>query len=686
MSSVAAMATKLTSWIAGADESEFPVQNLPFGVFSHLVSGREPRIGVAIGPMVVDMKALLTEGLLDGLTCAPVFASATLNAFMAQPKAERVAVREFLTQLLLASGTDERLRASPELQVACLVPLAEVGMHLPATIGDYTDFYSSRDHATNVGIMFRGKDNALQPNWLHLPVGYHGRASSVVLSGTPVTRPKGQLQLDKEDPSKGTEHAACRLLDFELEMGFFVGGPPNPLGAPLTMDQADERIFGFVLCNDWSARDIQKFEYVPLGPFGAKNFCTSISAWVVMTEALAAFRCATSVGAQDPTPLPYLRDPNYSSYDVALEVAITPAGAAAGTVVSRSNYKNMYWTCTQQLVHHSVTGCNMLPGDLLASGTISGAESSAYGSMLELCWQGTKEVGPLADGSVRKFLKDGDTVTIRGKCTHPSGFTIGFGVCAGQVLPAGVVAPPPPLPPPAVALHDVSLSAYWRSSCSWRVRVALAFYGVAYKYTAVNLLHGEQIGVSPMAQVPRIDWTDSAGERHSLTQSLAIIEFLTEAAVGMAAVGMGGRRSLLPLEPLARARAREIAEVINAGTQPLSNLSLMNAITAATEGADGRAIGKAAMIKGLFAAETLAARNRDCRFCVGAHTSVADLCIVPQLYNARRFGIDLAPYPRLLSVEEHAATLPYFQVAHPSVQPDAVEDAPPKRPNEEEAR
>lgn len=292
------MATKLTSWIAGADESEFPVQNLPFGVFSHLVSGREPRIGVAIGPMVVDMKALLTEGLLDGLTCAPVFASATLNAFMAQPKAERVAVREFLTQLLLTSGTDERLHASPELQAACLVPLAEVGMHLPATIGDYTDFYSSRDHATNVGIMFRGKDNALQPNWLHLPVGYHGRASSVVLSGTPVTRPKGQLQLDKEDPSKGSEHAACRLLDFELEIGFFVGGPPNALGAPLTMEQADERIFGFVLCNDWSARDIQKFEYVPLGPFGAKNFCTSISAWVVMTEALAAFRCATSAGAQ----------------------------------------------------------------------------------------------------------------------------------------------------------------------------------------------------------------------------------------------------------------------------------------------------------------------------------------------------------------------------------------------------
>ena len=389
---------------------------------------------------------------------------------------------------------------------------------------------------------------------------------------------------------------------------------------------------------------------------------------------------------------------------MALEVTITPAGAAAGTVVSRSNYKNMYWTCTQQLVHHSVTGCNMLPGDLLASGTISGAESSAYGSMLELCWQGTKEVGPLADGSVRKFLKDGDTVTIRGKCTHPSGFSIGFGECAGQVLPAGVVAPPPPLPPPAVALHDVSLLAYWRSSCSWRVRIALAFYSVAYKYTAVNLLHGEQSGVSPMAQVPRLDWTDSAGERHSLTQSLAIIEFLAEAAVGavravgaeaavgaVGAVGMGGRRSLLPLEPLARARAREIAEVINAGTQPLSNLSHMNAITAATEGADGRAIGKAAMIKGLVAAEALAARNRDCRFCVGAHTSVADLCIVPQLYNARRFGIDLAPYPRLLCVEEHAATLQYFQVAHPNVQPDAVEDAqedaPPKRPNtEEEAR
>ena len=248
--------TLLTSWVVG-DDSEFPVQNLPFGIFSHAATGRDPRVGVAICASVLDMKALLAEGLLDDCACASVFADATLNGFMAQPRSTWQAVRERLTDLLMPDG-DAALRSSPELQARCLVPADEVTMHLPATIGDYTDFYSSREHATNVGTMFRGKDNALQPNWLHLPVGYHGRASSVVASGTPVVRPKGQLQLDKADATKGTEHAACRLLDFELEMGFFVGGAPNALGAPLTMADAEERIFGFVLCNDWSARGTRR--------------------------------------------------------------------------------------------------------------------------------------------------------------------------------------------------------------------------------------------------------------------------------------------------------------------------------------------------------------------------------------------------------------------------------------------
>ena len=246
--------TLLTSWVDGADDSEFPVQNLPFGIFSHVPTGRDPRIGVAIGDSVLDMRALLAEGLIDECVCASTFSDATLNAFMAQPRSAWLDVRTRLTALLALDGDDAALSSSTELRARCLVPRAEVAMHLPAAIGDYTDFYSSREHATNVGIMFRGKDNALQPNWLHLPVGYHGRASSVVTSGTPVVRPKGQLQLDKADPTKGTEHAACRLFDFELEMGFFVGGPTNALGTSLSVAEAEERIFGFVLCNDWSAR------------------------------------------------------------------------------------------------------------------------------------------------------------------------------------------------------------------------------------------------------------------------------------------------------------------------------------------------------------------------------------------------------------------------------------------------
>jgi len=541
-------------------------------------------------------------------------------------------------------------------------------MHLPAAIGDYTDFYSSREHATNVGIMFRGKDNALQPNWLHLPVGYHGRASSVVPSGTPVVRPAGQLQLDRTDPTKGTEHAPCKLLDFELEMGFFIGGPTNHLGTPLTMEGAHERIFGFVLCNDWSARDIQKFEYVPLGPFGAKNFATTISPWVVMTEALAPFTCETSAIFQaDPAPLPYLRDPHYGSYNVELEVALTPSGGGEPTVVSSSNYRYMYWTCAQQLVHHSVTGCDMHPGDLLASGTISGADASAYGSMLELCWQGTKEVGPLCDGSMRKFLRDGDTVLMRGKCRHPSGYTIGFGECDGQVLPAGS-AVPPAAPPPAIGLTDVTLHGYWRSSSSWRVRIALAFHDVPYTYAAVNLLKGEQQATSDMAQVPRLDFCDASGQRHSLTQSLAVIELVDQVVAD--ATPVAGRRSLFPIDPIARGRAREIAEVINSGTQPLHNLAHLKALDAA--GVNGRGLGREAIEKGLAMVERLAAANRDPRYCVGSHTSVADVCLIPQLFNARRFEVDLAAYPRLLAIEEHAVTLPFFQASQPEVQPDAV--------------
>lgn len=655
----------LKSWIASANgHKDFPAENLPFGVFSHAASGRDPRIGVAIGESVLDLRALAAEGLLDN----DALCESTLNAFMGQTRAEWRAARARVGALLTEGG-DDALSKDAAAQARCVVPRDECAMHLPATVGDYTDFYSSREHATNVGIMFRGKDNALQPNWLHLPVGYHGRASSVVPSGTPVTRPKGQIQLDKTDPTKGTEHIACRLLDFELEMGFFVGGAAKPLGDALTMAEAEEHIFGYVLCNDWSARDIQKFEYVPLGPFGAKNFATTISPWVVMCDALEPFRCETSAKAQtDPVPLEYLREENYSSYNLELAVEVAPAGGQF-TTITNSNFRNMYWTPRQQLVHHSVTGCDMRPADLLASGTISGQTESppSYGSMLELCWQGTKEIGPLADGSIRKFLKDGDTVNMRGTCAGVD-YSIGFGDCSGQVLPAGEVAPPPPAPPVASALRDVSLSSYWRSSSAWRVRVALAFYGVPYTYNAVNLLKGEQAATSEMAQVPRLDWADGGGVRHSLTQSLAIIEFLCDTC------DAPGAPSLRPRDAVTRARARAVAEIVNSGTQPLQNLSHCKAMQAAAgEGVDmKKAVAKPAIEKGLAAVETALQANPDRRYCVGSAVTVADLALVPQLYNARRFEVDLAPYERCLAVEAHVTTLPAFAAADPSAQPDAV--------------
>lgn len=266
------------------------------------------------------------------------------------------ATRSRLQDLLSSNNTDTRLSSNEDLKAKTLVPVSNVIMHNPAQIGDYTDFYSSREHATNVGIMFRGKDNALQPNWLHLPVGYHGRASSVVISGSDVVRPNGQLQIDKDDPSKGSSYGPCRLLDYELEMAFFVGGQANPLGRPLTMAEAEDRIFGVVVMNDWSARDIQAWEYVPLGPFTAKNFATSISPWVVTLDALEDFRCSTSAGTvqENPEPLPYLKDPTYgtSSYNVRLEVQVQGAQDPNPSTVSVSNLKYMYWNFKQQLVHH----------------------------------------------------------------------------------------------------------------------------------------------------------------------------------------------------------------------------------------------------------------------------------------------------------------------------------------------
>ncbi|XP_028402878.1 fumarylacetoacetase-like [Dendronephthya gigantea] len=414
------------SFITVAPDSHFPIQNLPYGVFS-TSSDNTHRIGVAIGEYVLDLKAI--KHLFNGPVMQSqqhVFEEATLNKLMSLGSAAWHETRQTLQSIL--SKDQGVLRDNAELQSKCLIPRNEVTMHLPANIGDYTDFYSSREHATNIGTLFRGKENALLPNWLHLPVGYHGRASSVVISGTPVRRPVGQSRMvDDKPPVFGP----CKILDFELEMAFFVG-PANNQGEPIPVQKAHEHIFGMVIMNDWSARDIQKWEYVPLGPFLAKNFCTTISPWVVSMEALQPFMVANPV--QDPQPLPYLRHSDPYSLNVDLEVGIKAEGMDKPAVVCRSNMKNLYWTAKQQLAHHTVTGCNARPGDLMASGTISGPTPESYGSMLELSWRGSKTI-PLAPGVERKFLQDGDEVVMSAHA-QGDGYVIGFGSCEGKILPA----------------------------------------------------------------------------------------------------------------------------------------------------------------------------------------------------------------------------------------------------------
>ncbi len=408
-----------TSFIPVAPESHFPIQNLPYGIFS--TADTAPRAGVAIGDFVLDLAVLEANGLLN----TNYFDQATLNAFMAAGRLEWTAVRQTIQQLLDANNPT--LRDNADLRTRALIPMAEVSMHLPAAIGDYTDFYSSKEHATNVGTMFRGKENALMPNWLHLPVAYHGRASSIIISGTDIHRPKGQtIPGDATTPQFGPS----RLMDFELEMGFFVG-PGNELGEPIPVEKAHEHIFGFVLVNDWSARDIQKWEYQPLGPFLAKNLATSISPWVVTLDALEPFRCPSP--KQDPTPLPYLQSQGDWAYDINLEVHLQSEQMETPMTICHSNFRYLYWNICQQLTHHAVTGCNMRPGDMLASGTISGPTEDSYGSMLELTWRGTKPIA-LPSGETRKFLQDGDRLSMTG-WSQGDGYRLGFGEVTSKLLP-----------------------------------------------------------------------------------------------------------------------------------------------------------------------------------------------------------------------------------------------------------
>jgi fumarylacetoacetase len=414
---------KLNSWVEVDSQSDFPIQNLPFGVFTD--SNGYTGVCSAIGDYIVDLNYLHVHGYFDGLGIpAGVFHQPVLNSFMTLGKGVSSALRHRLSDIL---DIEIDFNKASSNRASFLKPLSKVNLLLPLHIGDYTDFYSSRDHATNVGTMFRDPANALLPNWLHLPVGYHGRASSIVPSGVPVRRPLGQTMPDgSEKPIFGP----CRLLDFELEMAFVVG-KSNPQGFPISVSNAEEYIFGLMLFNDWSARDIQKWEYVPLGPFGAKNFASTVSPWVITLEALEPFRIKGPV--QEPEVLPYLEWNEPAHFDVQLEVYIrTPQGAQKR--VCASNFKNLYWSMAQQLAHHTITGCNMQVGDLCASGTISGSEPDSFGSMLELSWKGTKPI-EMPDGTQRRFIQDGDSVLMRGFGLN-QGVRIGFGPCDAQVLPA----------------------------------------------------------------------------------------------------------------------------------------------------------------------------------------------------------------------------------------------------------
>ncbi|MFK7953914.1 MAG: fumarylacetoacetase [Ekhidna sp.] len=412
----------LKSWVQVPENSDFPIQNLPFGVFE---KDGQKRAGVAIGDHLIDLNALHFSNLLERCEIRKgIFNSEFLNDFMSLGREKGRMVRNRVSELL-QEGNDE-LKEHSELENILLMQ-ADVRMCMPARIGDYTDFYSSEQHAYNVGCMFRDPANALMPNWKHIPVGYHGRSSSIIESGVPIHRPKGQQRPnDNEPPVFGP----CKLLDFELEMAFITCGE-NTLGTSISTADAEDYIFGMVMFNDWSARDIQKWEYVPLGPFLAKNFASCISPWIVTMDALESFRIPGP--KQDPEVLPYLKYEGDKHFNIDIEVAVKPEGSDE-KVVGQSNFKYMYWNMAQQLAHHTVNGCNIKPGDMYGSGTISGSEETQYGSMLEITWKGTKPV-QMPDGSERKFIQDGDTVIMRGQA-EKNGVRIGFGEVSTKVLPA----------------------------------------------------------------------------------------------------------------------------------------------------------------------------------------------------------------------------------------------------------
>ena len=411
----------MKSWLKVSSKSDFSIYNLPFGIFS--TNKKNKRIGIAIGDHVIDLHACNSLDLFKDLNIeSHVFKNIFLNNFIELGKEITSKVREIIQSELTNDNSLIKHNSN------CIIPIDSVEMHLPVNIGDYTDFYSSIEHASNIGSMFRDPSNPLLPNWKHLPVGYHGRASSIIVSGKNIHRPKGQIMpLDSETPI----FSSSNRVDFELEMGYIIG-KNSSLGSSISTKNAENYIFGKVLFNDWSARDIQKWEYVPLGPFLGKSFASSISPWVVTMEALDPFRVPGPI--QEPNVLDYLKFDGLKNYDINLSVSITPDDSNIESIVCNSNFKYMYWNMYQQIAHHTVNGCNLNVGDMMASGTISGHTIDSYGSMLELSWGGKNPI-ELKDGSTRTFINDMDTVTMRGYC-EKNNIRVGFGEVKSKILPS----------------------------------------------------------------------------------------------------------------------------------------------------------------------------------------------------------------------------------------------------------
>lgn len=413
------------SWLKVDENSDFPIQNIPFGVF--ITRDDIITIGSRIGDYAIDLGAFHQLGYFEGIPLTDdMFLQDNLNDFIADGRKTWRLVRNRIADVF--DVKNGKLRDNPEHKDKIIFRIDEVEMLLPVAVGDYTDFYASKEHATNVGSLFRDPENALLPNWVHIPIGYHGRSSSIVPSGTPVRRPVGQMR--PAEGSKTPGFGPTKLLDFELEMAF-ITTDANVLGERIPIEEAEEYIFGLVQFNDWSARDIQAWEYVPLGPFLGKSFASTISPWIVTLDALEPFRVENP--KQNPKPLPYLQQDGKGSFDIHLEAAIKTEDGGE-TVVCQSNFKYMYWTIAQQLAHHTVNGCPVESGDMMGSGTISGPTEDSYGSMLELTWKGQKPL-KLKDGTERKFINDHDTVIMRAHCKNEK-VRIGFGECSGKVLPA----------------------------------------------------------------------------------------------------------------------------------------------------------------------------------------------------------------------------------------------------------